>query len=57
MITFNSNFSIEGNDYFAGTTKEDVPDDVKNHWYFKHLIEIGDIVVDKTTAKSAKPKE
>ena len=57
MITFNSNVRIEGNDYFAGTTKEDVPDNVKNHWYYKHLVEIGEIVEDKPVAKTTKTKE
>jgi hypothetical protein len=57
MIKFNSNIQIEGNDYLAGTTKEDVPDNVKNHWYFKHLVEIGDIVEDKPLAKTTKSKE
>lgn len=57
MITFNILVLIEGNTYRVGQAIEEVPEVVEKNWYFKHLVETGDIVVDKATAKSAKPKE
>lgn len=55
MITFNSNVRIEGNDYFAGNSVESVPEEVKNHWYYKHLVEIGDII-ESEPAKISRAK-
>jgi hypothetical protein len=57
MITFKILVLIEGNTYSVGQTIDEVPEVVEKNWYFKHLVETGDIVIEKSTAKSAKPKE
>lgn len=55
MITFNCNVTLEGVTYHTGNSVESLPEEVKNHWYYKHLVEIGD-VVDSEPVKTSKTK-